>query len=400
MTGPMAGSMTGAGRAAVLVAALLPVACMSSFTLGRPPTGAGGDTGNVDAGGDSISGADRDGSSDRDGNCPASSSFLGLNPKRFTPSIVIALDHSSSMTNSRFGNNNGTRLSVVQSALEDRLMKYAQIIRFGYVEFPGVTAGHACANMNGCCVGKVIQPLNGSEGGIIAAIDQCGVGQSQSSGCLNSDSTPTAMALSAINDTYMSLGAGGAGGAGGSSISYTLLITDGEPSCAMGTSTMPGDACNQAGLEIGKLSKLLNVFTFVLGVGDIPGFSDSAGANSCLNDLAVAGGLSRADKSPFYYPASNESTLNSDLNTIVGQAACHLEIDDTVDPDRTQIEIITSGNNNMSSSATVPRDATNGWSYDRNSTTRIIFNGTSCQDFLNAAASTNQKVRAEGCVSR
>jgi hypothetical protein len=400
MTGAWTG-WTGGGRAAVLIALLLPAGCMSSFTLGRPPGGGGGDTGSVDSGGDSPPGADRDGSSDRDGNCPAGSSFSQFQQvHRITPSLVIALDHSSSMSMSRFGNNNGTRLSVVQSTLEDRLAKYAQIIRFGYVEFPGVAQGHSCSNMNGCCVGKVSPPVNGSEVGIINAIDQCGAGQSASSGCLNSDATPTAQALSAVEETYGGLGGADAGGTSSNPLRYTLLITDGEPSCpVMG---MPsGDLCGQASAEVARLNSM-GILTYVIGVGEIMGFADmQTGANVCLNDLALAGGASRGSKSPFYYPAMNEGAFDSALDLIVTQTACHVEVDETTDPDQTRIEVV-SNNNNSSGPVTIPRDPTaiNGWAYERNSDTKIAFYGAACTTFLSTVQSNNQKIRGDGCLAR
>jgi hypothetical protein len=310
-----------------------------------------------------------------------------LSAHREVSSMVIALDHSSSMSNSHLGNSSGSRLSLVQDEISDLLNKYGPIIRFGYVEFPGIAQGKSCSN-SGCCVGKVSQPVPGSEVGIMAALNQCGMGQSSGSGCLNSDATPTAQALGAINDTYASLAMGMANV---SPQRFALLITDGEPGCAMGMGAS-ADPCMDAVTEGGRLN-VSGVPTYVVGIGDIQGVTDpTVGGNVCLNDLASNTG--RAQRSPNYYAATNENLMRADLAMIVTESACHIETDDaSAEPDKIQIDF---------AGVPIARDPNrqNGWQFEGVSITQIAFYGDACQAFLNSVlASGMQKIHVNGCPS-
>jgi hypothetical protein len=384
---------TGSGGAAVLLAALFPLGCLQTVVL--PPLGveaAGGSSGLdagplVDGGGGT---GDRDGATDRNTTCTGTDTNLSI--RRPWPSIVVAVDHTNTMGN-HFGN--GTRLEEVSSALTSRLNKYGQVVRFGYVEFPGMS--RSCSNTpNGCCVGPVTQPAPNTENGILSALGQCFSG----SGCVGGDGAPTAQMLAQVNNAYADLLTSGRGNSTPAELElrFVLLITDGEPFCATG---VQGDPCVQAANEVAGLS-IQGIKTFVVVVGDVPN-DDTRGGNACLNSLANVSGIVRSAVGPFYYPATSDNALGTHLTSIITQTVCHLELlDEPADPDRTEIQFsmqVNAGSSNFMN-VPVPRDTThiNGWDYERTADTKVTFYGAACGNFIDTVLNGGMgRVHVQGC---
>jgi hypothetical protein len=290
--------------------------------------------------------------------------------------MVVALDRSTSMNNSRVGN--GTRLTVTVDAVKTLLNAYGSVIQFGYVDFPGLPPDGSCSSAVGCCAGTVIAPARTGQSNKIMTIsrqlDEC----PNSPQCINTDQTPTAQVLSRIGSALPS---------GLLGFWYTLLVTDGEPSCASGQSSK--DLCDQARDEISMLDSL-NVSTYVVGIGGdlTPSSGDPSVGNQCLNALALAGGTNRTT-TPYYYAASNlaNSDLHNALVTIANQAVCHLALANNntqFDRDRVDLAMGSSLIPRDTSGGSGPQDAgpANGWSFDPGSTSTITVVGKACETFV------------------
>jgi len=382
---------TGAGGAAVLFAALFPAACLQTVMLPPPPQAGGTGGGSADDGGNPGGGGagDRDGGLDHSTICNNPNTSLAI--RRPWPSIVVAVDHTNSMISNRLGGND-SKLEAVASALKARLNKYGPVVRFGYVEFPGMS--RSCSNMtSACCVSAVTQPAANTENGIISTLDQC---NPLSQGCGLGDTAPTAQMLRDVGDAYNELLANT--NPVDQEWRSILLLTDGEPGCPLGSSS--SDPCMQATSEIARLN-IQGITTSVVAVGDVPGDLDTHGANKCLNSMANVSGVVRSTVSPFYFPVMTESQLGNTLTSIITEAVCHLELLDLpADRDRTTIQLGMSNSSGGTTTVTVPRDTshTNGWDYEKTADTKVVFYGAACGNFIDTILTGGlQRVRVQGC---
>jgi len=106
---------------------------------------------------------------------------------------------------------------------------------------------------------------------------------------------------------------------------FLLLVTDGLPNCPVGCATMarPSSSCTQtdnptedAAAEMAVATAVSQGFnTFVVGVGNV------GTAQNTLNQLAMAGGEAQTGAATSYYPATDETALESALTSIVGKIA-------------------------------------------------------------------------------
>ena len=383
---------TGGGRAAALVFALFPVACMQRISLDQPSGSSGGATGNQDGGGTGQGGLGPGGSPNDGGSGDGSSDHVhcmggGLAPvisaTREIPAIIIALDRSSSM-NTRMGTAGGTRFSVTRDALLDILSSFSPNVTFGYVEFPGIPPSQSCDNNNGCCAsGVTLVKAGDGLNGITKQLGSCSSQPSQV-GCLTTDSAPTAQAMSHILSNNFP---------GSVAPRYALLITDGEPTCSLQSSSSMDSPCEQTKSAITNLNfSNIPMPTFVVGVGDIQGAMNAdVSGNACLDTLAQAGGVERDSGSPFYYPAKTDDLVRMYLNDIVKGTACHIDVLDAInsDPDRVEVDI---------DKMVVQHDLTNqnGWNFHQVKAaqasspavfdyTRIDLFGAACMRYVNSA---------------
>ncbi|MES1206713.1 MAG: vWA domain-containing protein, partial [Pseudomonadota bacterium] len=106
---------------------------------------------------------------------------------------------------------------------------------------------------------------------------------------------------------------------------FIVLATDGLPNCPPGCAvSTPSTMCTQTDnpTEDAAVEKAVadavaqGIKTFVIGIGNV------ATAESTLNALAIAGGEAQVGASTSYYPATDESALETALNTILAAVAC------------------------------------------------------------------------------
>jgi hypothetical protein len=367
---------TGAGGAAVLLAALFPAACLQTVVLPPPQARGTGGTGGLGSDGGNL--ADGPISGDGVGPCPAGTA---LKIRYDAPTVMIALDHSGSMMSTHFGSSTtATRLTAVQGVIKDLFATFGtKSVNFGYLEFPQVQQNRTCNN--GCCVGTVNYPLSGSQVGIRDAMDRCAP-PNPSATCLpasDANATPTAQALSWVMDAFNLVKPN----VGPQKI--TLLITDHEPGCGGSA-----DACMQAQMQVATLSSS-HIPTYVVAVSaeSIPGATDS-----CLTDLALNSLVPR-DSSPRYYWATSDATLRSYLTNPVQTAACYAQVDDSnFDPRRTNVDVAIDGER-------VPQGTKDGWTFIDLSNGRlgIQFSGTACTKYLKPVADVTPEQKLQVCTT-
>jgi len=135
------------------------------------------------------------------------------------PEIMVALDRSTGMSTARVGN--VSVLEAVRQALDETSMRFQKVVRFGYVEFPG---GSQVCTACGACAGNLSPPMANLER-FTAFLHAC---EQSNPSCPESDWRPTTAALARCADAFARF----------EPISrYVLLITNGQPDCAMGQSS-------------------------------------------------------------------------------------------------------------------------------------------------------------------
>jgi hypothetical protein len=259
-----------------------------------------------------------------------------------SPSVIVALDRSSGM-NAPLGSMTAVSASLI--ALNEAALHYQTSVRFGFVEFPRVSFG--CSDSYGCCAGQVTIPADYES--FKFAANFC---DSPTSGCIPSETRPTAAALNACLNAYNGIDPHNRN-------RYVLLVTNGDPDCA------GGGFCSSATSAIGNLRRAIKeeVKTIVVVPGDVID-------DQCLQDMALAGGAS-----PNYHWATTPAMLTDVVVGIVRSVAteaCRLELGDPID-DFNQVGLFL---NNV----LVPRGGTDGW-VDRDRFS-IELRGAACQALL------------------
>ena len=159
-----------------------------------------------------------------------------------------------------------------------------------------------------------------------------------------------------------------------------LLITDGTPGCGAGASDVFADDTTDTVRAVGDAFGGA-VATFVVGLATSGGPAETA-----LSEMAVSGGLARAD-TPAYFPASSSAELVTALNALVSTTAdCVFAVPPPVGTDGRE------GSDNiavMLDDAAVPLDVTNGWTFADTWRHAIRLHGASCDAVTN---STPRKV--------
>jgi hypothetical protein len=282
--------------------------------------------------------------------------------------VLILFDRSASML-TEFGTDLGTttRYAAEARILSELIGAYDDKLRFGFQQFP---APGTCPGASlGCCAQPPSVPMGlGNAAPVIDAIAAAApVG----------GSTPTAGALRLAREYFASLD-------DGISERFVLLSTDGRPSCSAAGKLAAEDefdasgvrvagACFDALAEVDALVKQ-GVKVIVLGVGS--GLENDPGdLPSCLEEMAVRGGLPRAVGRPRFYPGADTSTLEMALQQIFGgvsQPSCLLDLKSTPsDPER--VAVFFDGRE-------IPRNRAHGWDYEPpEDTTRIKIFGEYCR---------------------
>jgi hypothetical protein len=160
---------------------------------------------------------------------------------------------------------------------------------------------------------------------------------------------------------------------------FILLATDGEPSCA-GT-TKDSTTARTYAVQAVTDAATAGFKTIVIGVA-----TTKATASQALNDMAVAGGMPRADSNPLatkFYLASTKDELVTSLKTITGQvASCTFDLT-AVPPDPSNIAVHVNDTK-------APRDPskTDGWDYTSPDLKQIQIYGSWCDKIKAANANT------------
>jgi len=376
------------GGSALLLAALLPAACMKSVEFDHPAVGGGGGGmggSSAASGGSGGSGtADGGGSSDA-GNrlhCTTGTQQQQLTAQQNVPSIMFALDRSPSMTKNGLGL--GSRFSVAGKAITDSVSAYSQLAQFGYVEFPDVDSSGSCPQ-NGCCAGGVVLlGFNSSANPIQNQLMMCQPTPNNNSGnCAETDATPTGQALKKIANNLTGRWL------------YAVVLTDGPPTCFIDSSS-PDPACEQTQQQISRMASFspstTAISTLIVAIGsDSPDDAGNPGAgNSCLTKLSAAGGYPTATP-PFYVTATTESQVHSVVDNLVTSMICRIDITEAnYDPTRLEVDF---------GSAVVAPDPTrnNGWDLDRN-TGRITIYGPACSSVIAGMKTSSHRISVKGCV--
>lgn len=265
-----------------------------------------------------------------------------------TPDVIIAFDRSGSM-DIAFGS--GTRYTTERDILKPLVVKYEDLIRWGYEEFPiKVTdpGKPACPAGMSCCGDKVsVPPAFKNAVAVNARIETARMGYDLA--------TPTASGLKNVKDFY-------AGFTDGIKDRYVLLSTDGVPNCS-GAGKVSGDACGDAVSEVSALLAM-GVKTIVLAV------SEEVAMAPCMEMLAAAGGAPRPGGPPSYYPSTTPDELKKALGDLVGGLAkpsCVIDLTKTP-PDPKKVAVFADG-------VQVPWDPghADGWDYDPPPNTIRVF---------------------------
>jgi hypothetical protein len=262
-----------------------------------------------------------------------------------SPEVIVALDRSTGMTTERLGNTSA--LAVVRQALDETSMRFQKVVRFGYVEFPGVS--QVCTAC-GSCAGSLSAPMANLEG-FTLFLHAC---EQPNPSCPESEWRPTAAALARAADAFVRF----------EPISrYVLLITNGQPDCSMGQSS----GCNGAQMLARDLYNQQQVATIVLAPGQVDQYTVS-----CLEDLAMSGGA-RSN----YHPAPMAADISRELDNItreIAMNACHLDLFSRVENEN-RAEVFW-GN------IRVPHSQEEGWDLEYNNSFEIVLHGTWCDKLL------------------
>ncbi len=373
----------GAARSALLLAALLPAACMRSFEFDPPGGSGGGAPGNGGSGG--VDGGSLDAPSENRGapHCSGGAVFGSLNVKREVPSIMFALDRSPSMKTGLGGTtgSNQTRFSVTAKAITDSVSFYSSLAQFGYVEFPGTQNDGSCSGPgSGCCAGGLvaITPVGPSAANAISnKLGMC-TGNSFNN-CVQTDATPTGQALKKSATNLQGLG----------SWLYVILLTDGGPSPSCPLDPMSADsACEQTVHQISSMASAstssTSIATFVVAIGDIA-------PDGCLSDMASASGHTASPTAPFYFTAPTDSAVHSQIDSLVASMNCQFDITDSFDPTR-PVEV------DFNNPTILPDPTrTNGWDLDKGAGHITVY-GPACLTLIQGLkSSSSHQLSVKGC---
>jgi hypothetical protein len=335
---------------------------VSNNTGGRGGSGAGGNTGGGQ-GGNTGGGGTADASFSLDlgpvGGSGGSASDVGpaaderqcgldtFNLVRVPPQVVLVLDRSSSMNRMPTGATapDATLWKDARAAVDQVLMTTQAGIHWGLQLFPVPT---------GCQVAAAPEvPVKvDNYAPILMKVDELMTNNTVT----GQSGTPTDTAV--INATkYLQ-------GLMSTNPKYLVLATDGEPTCAAGSSAGNGRAAALAAITAAVTAGFK---TYVIGIA----ISPTSGGHTTLNDMATAGGVPRNDAMFKYYPAGNRADLVAALNTITGQVTNCVFPLSRPPPVPDNVKVTVDG-------MKVEQSATDGWSYTGAQMMAIQFNGPAC----------------------
>jgi hypothetical protein len=329
-------------------------------------SGMGGDHGGPGGQAGSSGGMRFDGGRPEGGSSCGGGQIQSLPISMRSPDIILSVDRSAGMQ-SWFGT--ATRLQVIQQQVRALVSKY-RVVKFGYEEFPAVS--NVCLGGQGCCSGDVALPSYNNLRVIERVFNACDNG---GVGC-DQPQRPIADALSKIYDTFTAT----VFSPTDTGHRYVLLLTSGEPTCMGSDAT--ASPCSNAVAQVTRLSRAF-INTAVFGI------SDTAAGSSCLDQLALYGGLDSGGASPLYHLARTPTELSAALAPVVetiAEEACKIDVrSPPMDP--TKVQLLFDG-------VLVPSDGVDGWTFDQDTTVTLTVHGSYCDKLIQ---SVNKVDLIAGC---
>jgi len=320
--------------------------------------GSGGVSGIGNASGQGLSGGGGDVGPMTTGGGGTSCGQTNVSITPLPPDILIVEDRSGSMNDDdndktcNGGCGANSKWAHVTTAINQVLGQTDTIVNWGLKFF--ADADNNCG-VNANSVEVAVKTMN--SGPIATAF----AGSTSANGGVNNGShTPTAQAENAGVNYLKTLT--------DPNPKFILLATDGLPNCVQGND----NADNSTATEQAVADALTANFpTFVVGVAT----SADAMATATLNAMAVNGGEAQTGGATSYYNVSDTASLEAALNKIVGiVASCTIPL--TGAPTNLS-NVAISATDSTGARIQIPKDATNGWSYDA-TMTNVVLNGTSC----------------------
>ena len=276
--------------------------------------------------------------------CLATPGWPSLN---FPPvDVLILFDNSESMG---IGYGSGTRVSALSGFLADLVDAYQSRIRFGFAHFPDQDALCPGLPVAGCCVGRP------SESDWIPPGDPARVQQALQTLPSPQGNSPLASALKRVPE-YLEYD---------DMPRYVLLATDGVPSCTLSgglSSSQPGDGgkpsgCQDALAQVQILSSVYNIKVIVLAVGGEA--DDPAGPLECMDQIARASDMARAEGEQGYYSVTSQDALRKTIIEkifgVLEPLSCELSLEDTLISE-TLVHVYLDNQE-------IPRSRDNGWDF-------------------------------------
>jgi hypothetical protein len=365
----------GCALLAILLAACRQTVVLDDLSADASLSGTGGR--NVSGG----SGGSRPTDASTDGSCAAGPQILATGD---VPQVVVALDRSSEMLGTQFGEmQNDSQFTVAVSDLSAEVGSYSpngqhsnhRAISFSYLEFP---EGATCAS-SGCCSSDVTPTISYQD--FTNATMHCLLSTSTCGPSINNH--PIAAALLAA---YNHFSQPGANGVQPPEERYVLLVTDDAPD---GNCSAEND-CQLAQDQVYNLASTLNVTTVVIHVGT----GDSTNGTNCLQNFAVIQGAppSWYGNPDLYYPAPMPQDLQSAIGTAIGTGSstgiaagtCRFTLS-TTPTSLSQLTVVIPGATGTTGTTTPTQDSKNGWTYEAPSgIPRLILHGNACTSYLNS----------------
>lgn len=261
------------------------------------------------------------------------------------PNVMILLDRSGSMDGAA---GSDTRWNVAKKAIAQVTTKFDAKLRFGLATYSSCKSG-------GCSAGSIVVPIADTNAAAINGFLGKTIDQGSSNGAGTSGGKIQYLCDSGNPET--STGKSLAALVGEPTLqdktrtNAIILLTDGgESGECVGSCNGP---CGSGKL----LAQAPSVKTYVIGLGVNP---------SAIDAIAAAGGTTKS------VPATNQTELDAAFDKIADAVAtCEYVLDSApADPNKIYVYF----NDDPTG---VPKDATNGWSYDP-VTKKLTFNESSC----------------------
>jgi hypothetical protein len=258
------------------------------------------------------------------------------------PNLMLVVDKSGSMRDDTCAIGCDRKIDDAKTALAFLLDEGEGQIRFGWMPYP---------TNSSCGPGMVVTPCGDDTAPaiklLVAALAHGG-------------GTPTGETLEAAN-AYQGLH-------DESRSNFVLLLTDGLPTCPVGSGQDVTEQDKTRALNAVSALHQAGVDTFVIGLGEAV---NDSGDPTLLNEMAIAGGRARAGQEK-YYKANSLNELQTALADIGGMViGCNLSLSE-VPEEPNYLWVYFDG-------VPVPRDRNhiNGWDYDPDRN-QINFYGPAC----------------------